>query len=413
MSIDGVHVLVTDAHANAALAAVRSLGAAGMRVTVVVEQGRMNLAGASRFADGTVLAPPAAARPHDYAAVVLRELRRRRYALLLPITDTTVTIINGRRDEFDHESVVALPGPVALRFALDKASTVALARQAGVSAPATWSFESIEEALERAGEVPYPCVIKPRFSRQWNGCGPVHEGRVRFVPSAVIFRDVYPSLHRPESPPLVQERVPGRGVGVFALVDHGRVLTMFFHRRLRESSPTGGPASLAESLPAEPRLGEPARALLERAGWHGVAMVEFKDSGCGSPSLMEINGRLWGSLPLAIAAGVDFPYLLAQLFLNERPALPSQYRVGLRCRHLRGDLNHLVGVVRGAPEGWPDAFPGVMSTLAAIAPLPARWIPYNMRINDPRPALVEAWRFITGECNAIVSRAARRAEVHR
>jgi hypothetical protein len=221
-------------------------------------------------------------------------------------------------------------------------------------------------------------------------------------------------MHRPGAAPLVQQFVSGIGLGVFALVDHGRVLTMFAHRRLREVNPTGGPASLAESLPLDDRFAAPARRLLERAGWHGVAMVELKDPGAGGrPALMEINGRLWGSLPLAIAAGVDFPALLAQLFLGEPVDVPARYRVGVRCRHLRGDLSHLAGVLKGAPEGWPEAFPAPWRTVADVAPWPGRWRPYNLRATDPWPALVEAWHYVKDEFMAATSHLTRVAEAHR
>ncbi len=46
-------------------------------------------------------------------------------------------------------------------------------------------------------------------------------------------------------------------------------------------------------------------------------MVEFKaDARTGTPYLMEINGRFWGSLQLAIDAGVDFPAILVAAALG-------------------------------------------------------------------------------------------------
>ena len=405
MSSESPRVIVTDAHSNPALAAVRSLGQHGFRVTVVAEDGRLNLAGVSRFATRVIVAPRAAGEPAAYAHTVLDELGRERYALLVPVTDTTVAIISRRRDAFAALTRVALPDAAALEYALDKMATVRLASEADVAVPPTRTFGSLDEALADAARLPYPCVIKPRYSRRWTGDGAVREGRVRFAGSPEAFRALYPTLHDPSAPPLVQEFVRGSGAGVFALVDHGRVLTAFAHRRVREVSLTGGPASLAESIPADERLLAPARRLLEAARWHGVAMVEFKDPGAPhEPHLMEVNGRLWGSLPLAIAAGVDFPRLLAELFLGEVPHLPGSYRIGVRCRHLRGDLSHLGGVLRGRREGWPDAFPGRLSTLAAIAPWPGRWQPYNLRWSDPWPTIVESWDFIKDECRAAAGR---------
>ena len=101
---------------------------------------------------------------------------------------------------------------------------------------------------------------------------------------------------------------------MFALFDRGRLVAEFSHRRLREKPPAGGASVLSESLPVDPRLREFALRMLGPIGWHGVAMMEYKqDRRTGDFVLMEVNGRFWGSLELAVAAGVDFPFLACQL----------------------------------------------------------------------------------------------------
>ena len=83
--------------------------------------------------------------------------------------------------------------------------------------------------------------------------------------------------------------------------------------------------------------------LLGPLGWHGVAMLEFKqDAAHREVFLIEVNGRFWGSLQLAIAAGVDFPYLTYQLAVGERPSVPRALPVGVKNRWLLGDLDHLL-----------------------------------------------------------------------
>jgi hypothetical protein len=75
-----------------------------------------------------------------------------------------------------------------------------------------------------------------------------------------------------------------------------------------------------------------------------VAMVEFKvDHLTRVPLLMEINGRFWGSLQLAIDAGMNFPWLLLQMAVG-RAVNPfdSSYRTGVKSRWLLGDLDHLL-----------------------------------------------------------------------
>jgi len=69
-----------------------------------------------------------------------------------------------------------------------------------------------------------------------------------------------------------------------------------------------------------------AQALLDYVGWHGVAMVEFNVSSRGIPYLIELNGRFWGSLRLAIDAGVDFPWLLYQLTIGKDLASAALHR---------------------------------------------------------------------------------------
>jgi hypothetical protein len=75
-------------------------------------------------------------------------------------------------------------------------------------------------------------------------------------------------------------------------------------------------------------------------------MVEYKlHTNTGVPYLMEINGRLWGSLQLAIDAGVDFPKLLVELALGATPARVTTYEIGVRSRWEWGDVDHLLASV--------------------------------------------------------------------
>ena len=75
-------------------------------------------------------------------------------------------------------------------------------------------------------------------------------------------------------------------------------------------------------------------------------MVEFRIASDGTPYLMEINTRFWGSLQLAIDAGVDFPALLYRVSSGDRVAPVSDYRIGQRLRWLLGDIDSLYLTLR-------------------------------------------------------------------
>ena len=118
-------------------------------------------------------------------------------------------------------------------------------------------------------------------------------------------------------------------------------LARFTHQRIREYPISGGPSTLRESI-ADPLVEKMAEKILRALDWFGVAMVEFRyDPRDGLPKLMEINPRFWGSLPLAVYAGVDFPYWLFCLAMDWPIPEAREYPLGKRCRWiLPGDLLH-------------------------------------------------------------------------
>ena len=95
-------------------------------------------------------------------------------------------------------------------------------------------------------------------------------------------------------------------------------------------------------FPLEERLVGPGLRLLEALDWSGVAMIECKrDLATGREMVMEVNGRFWGSLQLAIDAGIDFPALLVRCAAGETVPQTGDYRVGVRSRWFWGDVDHL------------------------------------------------------------------------
>jgi predicted ATP-grasp superfamily ATP-dependent carboligase len=121
-------------------------------------------------------------------------------------------------------------------------------------------------------------------------------------------------------------------------------------------------------------------------------MLEYKLDAAGVRHLIEVNGRFWGSLQLAVDAGVDFPYLSCQLALGRRPDVPASYRVGVRNRWLLGDLDHLLArllhapgelaLPPGAPSRWRTLIDFAASTRPGVGDQVASG-------DDPRPFLHE------------------------
>mgnify|MGYP002624808023 FL=1 len=121
------------------------------------------------------------------------------------------------------------------------------------------------------------------------------------------------------------------------LVNEGKILTALQHRRLHETKGYG--STYRETAPLDDRLLAACGRLMAALKYTGVAMVEFRvDPETNDWSLIEVNGRFWGSLPLAAAAGIDFPLHLFELLVVGQTKFSQDYRTGVRSRALTNDL---------------------------------------------------------------------------
>lgn len=389
-------VLVADGEQRSALAVVRSLGRAGYRPFVCSARPRP-LAGASRHAAGVARVTD----PYEDIEGTVRDVRalagRRGIDLVLPLTDASLTALLPARDELPGLARVC-PDYETYRAVSDKARLMEAAREVGFAVPEG-------RVLAGAGDLParaapgagYPLVVKPTRSVVRRG------GRLVATPAAAYARDraelarIVRSLPGHAFPVLLQERIEGEGRGIFLLRRGGTDLAVFAHRRVREKPPTGGCSVCRESVPADPELVARSRRLLDRFGWEGVAMVEVKrQAGTGTPYLMEVNPRFWGSLQLAVDAGVDFPRLLVAAAGGTLHRPVREYRIGVRCRWWWGEVDHLVTrLLRSGEDRLPPGTPAWWrSVLSLLAPSRRGDRTEVLRLSDPRPFLRETRRWL-------------------
>lgn len=332
--------LVTDGEQRATLAVVRSLGQSGFTVLVAAPRPG-SLAGASRYAHRRVLTPSALDAPESFVDAIDGVVRREAVDLLLPITDASLLAVLGAQGRFPT-TVVPFASIDQFRRISDKSALLKIAQRVGIAVPDqhTLGTPASLASLNLEG-IRFPVVVKPARSVAEHGAGRVKLG----VSHAADPRELLARLREYPAagfPLLLQQRIVGPGVGVFLLIWDGKLIASFGHRRIRENPPFGGVSSYRESISPSEVLVSQSRRLLDEFGWRGVAMVEFKlDAASGVPYLMEVNGRFWGSLQLAIDAGVDFPLLLARAALDGVTTPVSAGRDGVRSRWEWGDVNHL------------------------------------------------------------------------
>jgi len=330
-------VFLTDAHWRKSLAAVRALGVNGIRVTAG-ESTRLATAAFSRYCHRTVVYPSPLFNPADFVCFLLRELSRHSYQMLLSMEDETTFLISKFHSEFSRRTYLPIPSFEKLQFANRKDKILKLAEDKGIPIPKTWYIDDITQLNDLKASLPYPVVIKPK-----NSAGAVG---VSYPKNSDELIKQYLTVHRRFPYPLIQERIPSHGNGYgasFLMGKSGDVKASFVHKRLREYPVTGGASTLRESVRNDD-VRDMAHTLLKALDWFGVAMVEFKmDPRDGIPKLMEINPRFWGSLSLAVAAGVNFPYLLLKMSRGENFKPVEHYQIGKKCRWLLpGDILHFI-----------------------------------------------------------------------
>jgi hypothetical protein len=190
--------------------------------------------------------------------------------------------------------------------------------------------------------------------------------------------------------PLIQEFVPGHGAGVFTLYNSGRPVAWFAQESIRSVRPMASPNCLRRSVPVNPRLRDQAERLLTSFAWHGPAMVELKTDSTGDPWLMEVNGRFWVSLQLAVSAGVDFPRLWVEALRGLTVSGPAEYE-DVVLRWLWGDVKRFLGVVvSGPPAGYAGPYPTARQAVRELlGPQPDGTIMEMWQPDDRWPAVGE------------------------
>lgn len=340
--------IVTDARYRMSLAVTRSLGRAGIEVACQEERGIPSLDALSfhsRYASHRVLTASPRRDPDAFIDDLLAAAGEG--DVLIPMSLAAILAAAERIDRVRFRLRVALAPLESILVANDTQRLLEIAGRVGVPAPQTAVLPPDADPARLLDQFQFPVVIK---YRQGEALALPPEQRYAIVRDPARFLDVYRAMSVRQASPLVQEYIAGDGWGMAAIFNQkSEPVAVFGHRRLREYPVTGGPSCFAESVRDE-RMFDYGLRLLKELRWQGVAMVEFKrEHGTGEFKLMEINPRFWGSMPLAVQAGADFPRILYRVAAGEDVPLQTAYREGVRMRYLFQDLLSARGYLKRLP----------------------------------------------------------------
>lgn len=389
-----IRVLVLDADLVPALTVVRSL----VKKHYLVEVASAKDAPIASFSRGVTAClryPNPLVAQQDFLQWLQTLLSQKHYDLIIPVTERSLVPLSAHQHLFEGARI-AMADRDSLNRVLDKSETFKLAESLGLSVPRSHYISDISELAAHSAELTYPVVVKPSRSVSEGGAG-YSKRSVSYANNEAELQKQCESVLK-HSPVILQSYFRGVGAGIELIAKDGEILYPFQHVRLHEVPLTGGGSSFRVSAEIEPVLLEAAQRLIRALRWNGVAMVEFKwDADSGRYCLMEINGRLWGSLPLAVSAGADFPAMLVELALTGKLSDYPDYRRGVYCRSLASDLlwHEMVLRARGGRnhKGGPAQIPsGKLVLRDLLRVFSFKHYFDTQSFSDPKPGLVEIKR---------------------
>ena len=371
-------VLVTDAHYNHTLAAVRGLGKEGVDITACSEN-KFSISFYSKYCNHKLIYPSPLKTPERFIEFLLKKVKQNKYDVIIPIGLHTTRLLSFNKDKFTKFTELPIVDYEIFMKAYNKYETLKIASKIGVKCPKTIIPKDINEVKRISEDINYPVVLKTdKEGGKIAYANSSEELISKYSISNLKFHGLNEKYRY-----MIQEYIPGNIFGFFALFNNSKPRAIFIHKRIREYPITGGPSTLRESI-KNADVKKAGLKILKALKWHGVAMVEFKlDSRDKKPKLMEVNPKFWGSLALSIASGINFPYMLCKMATEKDVETKFDYKSNIRCRWFLGDILYVLSYLRSSR-------PNKLKVLKEFMKLREKNMFYDdLSSDDPLPALAE------------------------
>jgi predicted ATP-grasp superfamily ATP-dependent carboligase len=316
-------ILVTDGRSLASLAIIRSLGEKGFEIHCG-DDFKYNLSSFSKYVSKRIIYPSPANQGSKFIDFLIDLTEKERYDMIIPVRDDVTLLLSKYEKKISKLTHLYLADYEVITRFRDKGQTIKIAKEANIPVPNTFYPEDTDLDYIKKN-LNYPALIRARISSGSRG--------IKHVKSVYEFDLAYEEIKRDYGEPIIQEYVNKSGYSTACLLlddDHEEVAS-FSYERVKEYPINGGPTVVGISTD-DKIVKEHSLKLLKSIGWKGVAEIEYILDENGDPLLLEVNPRFWMPLNLSIKAGVDFPYLLYKLAMEQEFEPVRTYNIGLKYR---------------------------------------------------------------------------------
>jgi predicted ATP-grasp superfamily ATP-dependent carboligase len=301
------------------LAAVRSLGRAGVPV-VTVDPAILAPGRYSRYSSLHLSCPPF--EHPDWSDWLLAMGRNGPRRATYATSDAVSFALADRRDELSSVFDLYQPDLDTMMCILDKGLLIKHARAVGIDTPQTWFPQSSDEAETILRDVGGMLVAKPRSQLAVRTAvkgtllnAAARNGRAEWDELLRQTAHDHPFAKRfPEATmPMLQRYHPEAMQKIYSLsgfrdISGAHVIMRAAHKVLQRPRQLGVGLCFEEA-DIVPDLAERTVLLCERIGYYGAFELEFIVSG-DRPLLIDFNGRFYNQLAFDIARGMDLPRLI-------------------------------------------------------------------------------------------------------
>jgi hypothetical protein len=329
-------VIVTeDAPSFGVLAAVRALKAGGYEPWVGIGAGKASYAARSRACAGTIPLPDPALESTRYLEKLVHAAERIAAVAVLPGTEQAVITCAGRGALFGERTALGTCDARSVAHVTDKEQLPGLGEDAGFRSPPFVAMSRDE--IVRRRDVAYPVVIKTPHKLTGTETGGLHSNMARWVSKRA---ELLRALDLMEGDRFLLQPFLGTELEAYAgLAWRGDVICVGHQVADRIFPPYAGISAYARTVPTDPAIEGCIRRLISSATWSGIFEVQLLRHE-GEMYLIDFNPHMYGSLSLAVAAGLNLPMLWTDLLLG-RQVHVSDYRVGVRYRNEERDIGAL------------------------------------------------------------------------
>lgn len=289
----------------------------------------------SRYIKKRIILPKFSSENNNWLNELTNILKHEEYTLVIPCDDLSVIYLHSFRNQLSPYAKLYLIDSKIYDIVNNKHKTTQLAVSLGICTPKSILIKDNKKIKQLINEFSFPLVLKPISS---------FDEKSTERHNVVIIYDLDALISEVDlilinSPVQIQSFFKGIGVAVSVLAKDGHIIVASQHKRLHEPF-SGGGSSYRISMEINRELFSASQKIIQNLQYTGIAMLEFRyNLNTNEWVLLEINARFWGSLPLAISAGINYPYLLYKMLIDEKISTNKiKYKINIYQRNLEADM---------------------------------------------------------------------------